>query len=207
MLSDHLVPEGTSIRTALAKFARRVRLDSRLTVQGPARIRQTAEGRQVIYEPPSAIFPGSFRVSRVAPSEVTIGDGLVSGLVPRLDGTRIDGLDEEGEPLDDGRPRLKCDGPGPDGRSYVVLAASTTESGDIDPDPDGDAGAPLEVEHLAELPPGLRDPDTGRIYRILAALEWGGQSRAQRISRVRQIVWYDQEVYAVDEIPRFRAAS
>lgn len=200
---DYLVPDGAPIRGALARFARAVARESRLTVQGAARVRRTDRGRVVVYEPPPVSFPGSFRVSLVSPLEVQVGDGLVSGLVPRIDGERIDGIDDEGEPLDGGRPSLECDEPGPEGRSYVVLAASPGLRGEIDPE----AEAPLSVEHLAELPPGLRDPETGRIYRIAAVLEWAGEGRAQRISRVRQVVWYDQEVYEVDGVARWRAAS
>jgi hypothetical protein len=203
--ADFQVPEGAPIRRALARFARLVLRESRVSVEGPARIRRTAEGRIVVYEPPAPRFPGSFRVRRGDEREVTIGDGLASGLVPRIEGIRIDGLDDEGEPVESlagGRPALECEGPGPDGRSYVALAAVPGELGEIDPERE----APLEVIHVTTLPPRLRDEE-GRVLRLLAALEWEGREGARRIARIRQIVWYDQELYLAEGEPRWRAAS
>jgi hypothetical protein len=201
--ADYQVPDGAPIRPALARFARIVLSEARLRIQGPARIRRTAMGRIVVYEPPPPRFPGSFRVRRRGERSVTVGDGLASGLVPRIDGIRIDGLDDEGEPvdgLDGGRPELECEGPGPDGRSYVALAAVPGDLGEIDPE------APLEIVHVAELPPRLRD-EAGRVLRLLASVEWAGRPGARRIARIRQIVWYDQELYLAEGEPRWRAAS
>jgi hypothetical protein len=55
--------------------------------------------------------------------------------------------------------------------------------------------------HLDELPPGMREE--GRVARLVAVLYWSGE----RIRSVRQVVWYDQEVYPAGGKARMRAAA
>jgi hypothetical protein len=189
--TDYEVRDGQPIRPALARFARHVLTSTRVSVEGPARISRSVDGgTKVIFSPPPVSFPGSFQVQTRGAKEVEIGDGLASGLVPTIEEVRIDGLDEEGEPLREGRPRLRCSGPGADGRSYVVLASAAEET------------TPSAVEHLTLLPAGLLD-ELGRALRIVAVLYW----REERIERVRQVVWYDQEVVQIEGRPRWRAAA
>jgi hypothetical protein len=189
--TDYEVREGEPIAPALARFARHVMAATRVTVEGPARISRSEDGgTTVVYSPPPVSFPGSFRVRTAGDREVTVGEGLASGLVPTIGGDRIDGLDDEGAPLPEGKPRLRCSGPGPDGRSYVVLASAAEET------------EPSRVEHLTLLPDGLLD-EMGRALRIVAVLYW----REERIARVRQVVWYDQEVVEIGGRPRWRSAG
>jgi len=199
--ADFHAAEGEPIAPLLKRFSRFVLRESRVRVEGPARVHRTASGKRVVYEPPRVIFPGSFRVRVEGSRRVIVGEGLVAGLVPFLDGRRLDGLDDEGEPDPAGVPRLDCDGPGPEGRSWVLLLATATEKGDLDVE----AEAPVEVVHRKEIPEGMREE--GRLVRLVAALRWRGEGESATIQSVRQIVWYDQEIYSVDGEARWRAAA
>jgi len=199
---DFFAQEGQPIAPLLAKFARYVMRDSTITVTGGARIMKGARGLRVIYDPPPQTFPGSFSVSLRSSNRVQISDGLVSGLVPYVDGRRLDGLDEEGELVPEGRPSLEVTAPKEGDRSYIVLFARHSEEGEIDDTIEQDSGDPgAVIVHLEALPPGMREE--GRVARLVAVLYWqDGQVR-----QVRQVVWYDQEVFPSGGKARMRAAS
>ena len=201
---DFRAEEGQPIAPLLYRFARLVIGEARVRIQGPARVHKTADGKKVVYEPEPQTFPGSFLHRLTGPREIAIGEGLVSGLVPTVDGVRLDGLDDDGEPLPAGPPRLPCSPPLTGSRSWVVLiTTASTDTGEIVEE----AEAPVRLEHRLELPRGMWEESKNEIWRIVAAVAWRGEGEAARIERVRQVVWYDQEVYRTGSRPRYRAAS
>lgn len=195
---DLYAKEGESIRTVLSRTVRYLRQEGRVSVTGPARIIRRISGTEVVYDPDPVTFPGSFPVRVTGALTVEIGEGLVSGLVPTIAGRRIDGLDEEGEEDPEGIPELTLEAPESGRRTWIVMAAQVDDEGQVREE---SAGA-VEILHLTELPPRMMDED-GRPLRIVAAVAWKGG----RVERVRQVVWYDQEVYRVDGVARYRAAA
>lgn len=201
--SDFLAQDEQAVAPLLYRFARFVIREVRVRVQGPARQIRTATGKTIIYEPEPQVFPGSFKVRLVGAREVVIGPGLVSGTVPKIKEVRIDGLDEDGKELPEGPPRLTVSPPAGGRRSWVVLMAKTDADGELD----AKAEVPVEVRSLIELPRNLRDEGEGTVMRIVAEISWTGAETSARITAVRQVVWYDQEVYQVGGKARWRAAS
>jgi hypothetical protein len=198
--SDFKAEEGQPIAPLLYRFANFVIRESRIRVMGPARIDRTSIGKKVVYEPPPQLFPGSFAVRLTGSQSLLIGAGLVSGLVPVIAGVRIDGLDADGEPLPEGIPVLTIRPPVSGSRSWVMLQATVNPDGELQTE---SATAPIELVHRDTIPVRVFADLAGQTHRLVAALEWRGTS----VTRVRQIVWYDQEVYAVDGKARFRAAA
>lgn len=196
-IGDLRARPGEPIRRVLARVVRYLRHDGKIRVQGPARVISRENGREVIYEPARHVFPGAFRVTVAAPGRLRIGEGLVSGIVPTIKGLRIDGLDESGKETDEGPPELEVENEKEVGRTYVVIAAQVDSSNRLTT-----SAAAVEILHLQELPPELRDEE-GRLLRIVAVLRWSGA----RVESVRQVVWFDQEVYGVDGKARYRAAA
>ena len=199
---DFHAREGQPIIPVLRRFVRYVLRDARVTITGDARIMKTEQGRRVIYDPAPQSFPGSFRLALPGGNRIRVGEGLVSGLVPYLDGRRIDGLDEEGEPDPKGVPTLLCEAPETGDRTYVVLYARHTEEGEVDETIVQDSADPaVVIVHLEELPPGMREE--GRVARLLAVLYWQGE----QIRSVRQVAWFDQEIFPSGGKARMRAAA
>ena len=193
--------EGKPIIPVLNRFSRFVKRESKLTVTGGARVMKTAAGRRVIYEPTPQTFPGSFRVSLPRSRWIAVSEGLVSGLVPYMDGRRIDGLTEKKTPHEEGKPNLLLTPPELGGdRSYVILFARVTADGEIGED--GTTTDPIaEIVHRYELPAGMREE--GKVARLIAVIYWQGE----QVTSVRQVVWYDQEVFPSGDKARMRAAS
>jgi hypothetical protein len=189
------------VQPVLRRFVRYVLRDAKISVQGPARVISTRMGKQVIYEPPRQVFPGSFQARKAGVTFLEISDGLVGGLVPYLDGRPLDGLDKDGEPLPEGKPRLECKPPEQGDRSYVLLWARHDGRGELDDSLALIYEPAAVIEHETELPPGMREE--GRVARLVAVVYWqGGQ-----IIRLRQVLWYDQEVFPSGGKARMRAAS
>jgi hypothetical protein len=199
---DFHAEDGELVAPALKSFSRFIFSQTNVTIQGPARVISTTRGKQVIFEPEAEIFPGSFQVSKVGPKTLSVSEGLVGGLVPYLEEVRLDGLDEKGEPLPEGKPVLECTAPETGGRTYVLLWARHTDAGDADETIPQDSGDPAAyLVHAEELPPGMRADD--RVARLVAVLYWNkGQ-----IEKIRQVVWYDQEVWPSGGKARLRAAA
>lgn len=196
---DFYADEGQGIIPLLNRFARFIRQDSTISISGEARVMKMAKGRRVIYEPAPQTFPGSFKVTPGAGNRITVGEGLVSGLVPYMDGRRIDGLTEEGEPDPQGKPTLLLEAPLSWDRSYVMLLVNVDAAGEIaEQSPDSPVA---EIVHREELPAGM--VEEGRPARLVAVIYWG----AGRIRSVRQVVWYDQEVVPAGGRARFRASA
>lgn len=198
-IDDLKARPGEPIRRRLARVVRYLRMDGQIRVQEPARVISRMHGREVIFEPPTVTFPGSFAVT-LRGGEVEIGEGLVSGVVPTIEGRRIDGKDADGEDDPQGKPRLRIEAPESGTTSYVVLSAMASVNGELAQSDDA-----VEVRHLTELPPKMKDAE-GRLVRIVAVLTWTTERRPT-VRRVRQVVWYDQEVYRVDGEARWRAAA
>jgi len=199
---DFYAEDGEPVEPALRRFVRYVLRESRVTVQGPARVLSTRMGKQVIYEPTPEVFPGSFQVRKIGGTTLSISEGLVGGLVPYLDEVRLDGLDEKGEPLTKGKPVLECTAPETGDRTYVLLWARHTDAGDVDETIPQDSGDPAAyLVHAEELPPGMRADD--RVARLVAVVYW----RSEQILKLRQVVWYDQEVWPAGGKARMRAAG
>ena len=199
---DFHAEDGELVVPALKSFSRFIFSQTNVTIQGPARVISTQKGKQVIFEPETVVFPGSFQVSKVGPTTLSVSEGLVGGLVPYLDKVRLDGLDEKGEPLPEGKPVLECKAPETGDRTYVLLWARHTDAGDVDETIPQDSGDPAAyLVHAEELPPGMRADD--RVARLVAVLYWNkGQ-----IEKIRQVVWYDQEVWPSGGKARLRAAA
>ena len=196
---DFQVEDRAEIIPALRRFVRYV-LRDKVEIVGEARIDKTIHGRRVIYEPRPQVFPGSFRIA-LSGLRLSIGDGLVSGVVPTLEGRRIDGIDADGVADPRGRPDLLTVPPATGSRSYVVLWARHDADGEIAvPDSPGSLSS-ASIEVLDELPEGMREAD--RVARLVGVLEWQGKT----IRSVRQVVWYDQEVFSSGGKARMRAAA
>ena len=199
---DFYAEDEQGIIPTLNRFARFVKVDATISISGDARVVKTVKGRRVIYEPSPQTFPGSFRVSLPGGNRITVGEGLVSGLVPYMDGRRIDGLLADGEPDPEGKPSLLLEAPDSWDRSYVMLLARVTGENEIEEVKNQTPDDPIvEIVHREELPGGM--VESGRVARLVAVIYWG----AGRIRSVRQVVWYDQEVVPAGGKARMRAAS
>jgi hypothetical protein len=206
---DFHAEDGELVVPALKSFSRFIFSQTNVTIQGPARVISTTRGRQVIFEPETVVFPGSFQVSKVGPKTISVSEGRVNGLVPYmwypLPRRRIDGLDDEGNPHPEGKPVLECSEPEKGDRTFVLLWAQHNESGDLDQSmmvQDGEnPSSEIADYERPELPEGMRGD--GFVARIVAVLYWNkGQ-----IEKIRQVVWYDQEVWPSGGKARLRAAS
>ena len=195
---------------ALKSFSRFVFSQTNVTIQGPAQVISTTRGKQVIFEPETVVFPGSFQVRKVGPKTISVGEGRCNGLVPYMgQGSysgmrRIDGLDENGDPHPEGKPILICREPVTGDRTYLVLWAQHNESGDVD-----EAMMVQSKENPASyieninygVPEGMRGEVL--VARLLAVLYW----KNGNIEKIRQVVWYDQEVWPSGGKARMRAAA
>jgi hypothetical protein len=210
---DFHAEDGELVVPALKSFSRFIFSQTNVTIQGPARVISTTRGKQVIFEPETVVFPGSFQVSKVSPKTISVSEGRVNGLVAYMGNAfqgsysgrrRIDGLDDNGDPHPEGKPILICREPVTGDRTYLVLYVQHNESGDLDES--------LMVQNkenpLAEildeddgLPEGMNGD--GMVWRLVAVLYWKNGD----IEKIRQVVWYDQEVWPSGGKARLRAAA
>ena len=210
---DFHAQDGELVVPALKSFSRFIFSQTNVTIQGPARVISTTRGRQVIFEPETVVFPGSFQVSKVSPKTISVSEGRVNGLVAYMGNEfqgspggrrRIDGLDDNGDPHPEGKPILICREPVTGDRTYLVLYVQHNESGDVDES--------LMVQNkenpLAEildeddgLPEGMNGD--GMVWRLVAVLYWKNGD----IEKIRQVVWYDQEIWQSGGKARLRAAA
>jgi hypothetical protein len=204
---DFHAQDGELVVPALKSFSRFVFSQTNVTIQGPAQVISTTRGKQVIFEPETVVFPGSFQVRKVGPTTLSVSEGRVNGLVPYMGPTwrRIDGLDDEGNPHPEGKPVLECREPETGDRTFVLLWAQHNESGDLDESMmvQDAKNPPSDIAHYTdpELPEGMRGK--GFVARLVAVLYWNkGQ-----IEKIRQVVWYDQEIWPSGGKARLRAAA
>jgi hypothetical protein len=203
---DFHAEDGELVVPALKSFSRFIFSQTNVTIQGPAQVISTTRGKQVIFEPETVVFPGSFQVSKVGPKTISVSEGRVNGLVPYMGfpRRRIDGLDDEGNPHPEGKPVLECKEPKTGDRTFVLLYAQHNESGDLDESMmvQNTENPPSEIlhEHVG-LPKGMSDD--GILWRLVAVLYW----RNGNIEKIRQVVWYDQEIWQSGGKARLRAAA
>ena len=210
---DFHAQDGELVVPALKSFSRFVFSQTNVTIQGPAQVISTTRGKQVIFQPETVVFPGSFQVRKVGPKTISVGEGRCNGLVPYMgEGLlesasglrRIDGLDDNGDPHPEGKPVLKCTEPVTGDRTFLVLWAQHNESGDVDEAMmvQSKENPASDIEHLNDgLPEGMRGE--GFVARLLAVLYW----KNGNIEKIRQVVWYDQEVWPSGGKARMRAAA
>lgn len=140
-----------------------------------------------------------FRVG-VRAREIRVSIGTVDDEVPwialdrsglngnvRLDGTREGTL--EAIPASRVKYELASDdGPGPDGRSFVVIAAHLTRMKDLKLTSPGLSAETLRIEHHRELTPAVREAArlaSGATFHTLAVLYWAAdRSRVERVGQV-----------------------
>lgn len=196
---------GENALPVLQALVDHVRSDQITIVGGPVRIVETSQGRSIIFEPDSNRFIGAFRVSSVGPLRFQIGEGMVNGEVPVIDGRDLAGLNAKGEPHPEGRPSLEIEDTPEGRRSYICLQIANapaegggggdraTSLGVMSPAQLAAEGPALTVIHRKDLPKevpyGL--DEEGRGLRPIAQLTWN-ESRS-RVDRVRQILHFDQE--------------
>jgi len=177
-LRDLIVRPGEPVLPAwerLLDWAKQFRLHAGHGV----RLNRTPNGTYIIADLPSPSWNHPFQV-RLAEREVTVAFGTVNGLVPRIGGRTIDGLDENGRETEP--PRLRIEGgPNEDLRSWIVIDVRTGgESGELDPsDPEA-----VVIRHARALRPD--DKTIGR--HPLAMLLWAANGR--RLVRSRQITHF-----------------
>ena len=186
-LRDLYVRPGEPVMPAwqrLLEWAKQFRL---FTGRG-VRLLRTPNGTYVVADLRSNPWNHPFKV-RLAEREATVGFGTVEGVVPRIGGRTIDGLDEDGNEAE--APRLRLAGePNEDLRSWVVVEVKVApEGGEIDPE---DAEA-VTIRHVRELKP--EDAKVGR--HPLAMLIWA--SNRTTILRARQITHFNlSHLHVVD---------
>lgn len=148
------------------------------------RLHRYPQGVNIVADRGTASFMGRFSV-RIAGKDATVGAGTMEGVTPKINGTAIDGYDANGKLGT--IPKLKINGgPGDNLRSYVCIQATIdVESGKWDPEME-DA---LTVVHVASLELEADLVATTGLLP-LAMLIW---SDTTTISRVRQIVYFDQK--------------
>ena len=210
---DFHAEDGELVVPALKSFSRFIFSQTNVTIQGPARVISTTRGRQVIFEPETVVFPGSFQVSKVSPKTISVSEGRVNGLVAYMGNAfqgspggrrRIDGLDDNGDPHPEGKPILICREPVTGDRTYLVLYVQHNESGDVDESlmVQNKENPLAEIEHEDDgLPKGMNGD--GMLWRLVAVLYWKNGD----IEKSRQVVWYDQEVWPTGGKARLRAAA
>lgn len=215
---DFHAQDGELVVPALKSFSRFVFSQTNVTIQGPAQVISTTRGKQVIFEPEKVVFPGSFQVRKVGPKTISVGEGRCNGLVPYMGDPvmggfglvqgsgprRIDGLEDNGDPHPEGKPVLECSEPVTGDRTFLVLWAQHNESGDLDESMmvQDQENLPSRIEDFNDhLPEGMRGE--GFVARLLAVLYW----KNGNIEKIRQVVWYDQEVWPSGGKARMRAAA
>ena len=143
------------------------------------RLQRTPNGTYVIADLKANPWNHPFKV-RLADREATIGFGTVQDVVPRIEGKRLDGMDDkgrEGEP-----PTLRLTGePNDELRSWIVVEVKVDpKSGEIDPENE----EAVTIRHVRELRSST--PDIGR--HPLAVLIWAPNRTT--IVRARQITHF-----------------
>jgi hypothetical protein len=178
---DFHVRDGEPVRPALIRFAKLVTSQMLRSASGAdLRIHRGEQGIDVVSEPLPAQFRGAFWVSLTSPTRCRVGEGLIGGLRPVIDGRYLDGtLPPDGEqespsgPPDIDLSREKR----PTSRSYIVAAI---------------AGNPIEQGLVSDptlLHRGELLPDRSHEWPV-AEFSW----QQGRVVRVRQILYFDQDV-------------
>ena len=179
------VAVGAPIRPAWQRLRAWVRSLPEVPVtSGNVRVHRSPGQTSVVAETQPALFKGAFAV-RISGLQATLGDGLLNGLVPTINGKPMDGVDASG--AQGARPVLDlASGPNARLRSWIALKVTGSDTGEIDPnDPTA-----VQVIHTNDLQPGTGNQAPGTGLHALAMLVWTDQSA---INRVRQIVYFSQQ--------------
>lgn len=102
---------------ALIRYLRRI---TQLRSGREIRMRTGPDGTSIVADRRQAVFTPHFAV-RLAGDEVTIGTGLVNGIVPVISGVQLDGLLPDGKPSPKPVPKLKVTEPSAALRSWVCV--------------------------------------------------------------------------------------
>ena len=186
-LRDLYVRPGEPVMPAwqrLLEWAKQFRLYAGRGV----RLNRTPNGTYVVADLKANPWNHPFKV-RLAEREAAVGFGTVNGIVPRIGGKTIDGLDATGRETEP--PKLPLTGePNEDLRSWVAVDVKLApESEEIDPD-DPDAA---KISHVRDLKPESKE--VGR--HPLAMLIWA--SNRTTIVRARPITHFNlRHLYVVD---------
>ena len=173
------VAVGAPIRPAWQRLRAWVRSLPEVPVtSGNVRVHRSPGQTSVVAETQPALFKGAFAV-RIRAQQATMGDGLLNGMVPTINGTPMDGVDASG--TQGPRPVLDLSsGPNARLRSWIALQVRVTDAGEIDPN-DPTAVQIIHTNDLTATKDGLH---------ALAMLVWTDPSA---INRVRQIVYFNQQ--------------
>jgi hypothetical protein len=192
---------GERVRVVLARVRRFLETEEPPRVDPGARVIERGAGQEVVYDEKPSLPQAAFRVLLVDRDRITIAPGLVNNVVPvvydevRKKKIRLDGLDEEGEPVEGGPPRMKLT-PHEDSRSYVVLRA--LEATRALPNPAAGFVDIHEYDHKEFTRLSQRTEDALNAFRlrVVAVIDW---NRRQVVS-IRQAVWFDQELMDLDRL-------
>lgn len=182
MTPEEFYAEGGEVAApVLRKFIRFVRGDAVRQFSG-VRIHESSQGKTLVVDRKPEVFLGSFRVALSGTQSVRVGVGEVNGIMPVIDGVRLDGLTPDGEPDRRGVPVIDVsEGPGEARRSYVGVRVVIDEDGEIvADDPES-----VTVVHRQVIPQGFRDEDDAGFWP-LAMLQWDAEG--SRVIRRRQWV-------------------
>lgn len=143
------------------------------------RLQRTPNGTYVIADLKANPWNHPFKV-RFSDREATIGFGTVQDVVPRIEGKRLDGMDDKGREGE--TPTLRLTGePNEELRSWIVVEVQVDpKSGEIDPENE----EAVTIRHVREL--RASTAEVGR--HPLAMLVWA-PNRAT-IVRARQITHF-----------------
>jgi len=163
------------------------------------RIKAGPDGTSVVSDARAVRFVPHFAVRIGRADEVHVRLGLVNGQVPTLDGVRIDGLTEDGQPSPKPVPALSIkEGADDSLRSWVCIVVQ------IDP-ATGEwiEKEPLKIEHRADVPARLRNgysmDEKGTGIYPLALLVWRDR---KTLGRIHQVTMHDlQHAYRPAKAP------
>jgi hypothetical protein len=127
---------------ALLSWIRRQR------VQAPgARVTYGPGGAQVVFDPVEYVQQVRFRVSLTgeATPRVTVGDGTINGIVPKVDGVPITGLEIPPTPS----PKIAIARPDDDGIALILIETTHAANGNL-------AAATIVSKRPADIPGGMR---------------------------------------------------
>jgi len=187
---DYFAEDGQISDPLLKRFIRFVVQDAKRSFPGFRR-HVTSRGTTLTAEAVDTAFRGMFTVRLRGVDTAVIGEGYVNGVIPRIGGDAIDGLDEDGERLKDGVPELDLsEGAGDRRRSYVCLRVRINpETGAMDLEDEES----LTIAHVPTLHEKFFEggaPDAGDVADWpIAQLHWNEEG--DRITKVVQWIYFN----------------
>lgn len=120
----------------------------RQQIQSPgARINYTPKGAQVLFDVAeyAPIVRFAVRLISTDPGKITVGEGVINGIVPKVNNVPITGSDNPPKP----QPEIKLVEPDKDGICLVCIQTKHKSTGDLE-------SATIVAKKPAELPAGMR---------------------------------------------------